>query len=226
LKSASRADGRRAAVVAIAVVLAAVGASAQARQAAPPATPAWAQCAGVTASHTVHPVRRLLALNDKALVEADVARVFAQREKEQRVSAANLAKARVSIDFLYLAGDGPSRMYYYEASKSIPDVQTLLRISVSGWLRGDGGQPRSLGSKSELQWIELVPESDGADLEIIPEPVAIPEPTAALVPQGVLGHAAGHVWVMRRAIGRGALLVYDVGPGGVRLRPASAKCRP
>jgi hypothetical protein len=30
---------------------------------------------------------------------------------------------------------------------------------------------------------------------------------------------------MRRAIGTSALLVYEVGPGGVRLRPASAKCR-
>jgi hypothetical protein len=100
----------------------------------------------------------------------------------------------------------------------------LLRVSVSGWLRGDGGQPRSLGSKGELLWIELA-DDPGDDLEVIPNPAPIPDPAAALVPVGVLGHAAGHVWVMRRAIGTSALLVYEVGPGGVRLRPASAKCR-
>ena len=206
----------------LAVLLATVdGTAAQSRPAVPPAAPAWFVCAGGVQSHLVHPVRRLMALNDKALVEADVARVFAQREKEQRVSSANLAKARLSIDFLYVAGDAAARMYYYEASKTIPDAETLLRISVSGWLRGDGGQPRSLGSKSELQWIELVPESDGG-LELIPEPAPIPDPTASLVPQGVLGTAAAHVWVMRRAIGNGTLLVYEVDPRGVRLRPKSS----
>ena len=224
MKSASRADGRRVIVVVAAAMAAATPSGwAQSRGAAP-AAPAWAVCAGSAAHHAVQPVRRLMGLNDKAAVESDVSRVFAQREKEQRVSSANLAKARLSIDFLYAAGEGPARTYYYEASKTIPDAQTLLRISVSGWLRGDGPPPRSLGSKSELQWIELVPESD-ADLEIIPEPAPIPDPTAALLPVGVLGHAGGHVWVMRRAIGNGTILVYDVGPGGVRLRPASAKCR-
>ena len=222
MKSASRADVRRAAGLALATVLAAaVGASAQSRAAAPPARPAWFACAGGGDSQVVHPVRRLTALTDKAPVEADIARVFAQREKEQRVSAANLAKTPVSIDFLYAAGDGTARMYYYEASKTIPDPEGLLRVSVSGWLRGDGGLPRSLGSKSELQWIELGDDPDG-DAEIIPNPAPIPDPTASLVPQGVLGHAAGHVWVMKRAVGNGALLVYEVGPGGVRLRPKSS----
>jgi hypothetical protein len=224
LKSVSRADGRTAAAVLFAVLLAtAPDAAAQPRGAAPSAPPAWAACAAATVNHAVLPLRRLVALNDKVHVEPDVALVFAQREKEQRVSAANLAKARLSLDFLYVAGEGPARMYYYEASKTIPDAETMLRVSVSGWLRG-GGKPRSLGSKSELQWIELVPEAT-TDLEIIPEPAPIPDPTASLVPVGALGHAAGQVWVMRRAIGTGALLVYDVGPGGVRLRPASAKCR-
>jgi hypothetical protein len=225
LRSASRADRRLAAGLTLAVLAAApIGTVAQPRAGGTSAPPALLACAGGAASPVVHSVRRLMSLNDKAAVESDVARVFAQREKEQRVSSANLAKARLSIDFLYAAGEGAARMYYYEASKTIPDAQTLLRISVSGWLRGDGVPPRSLGSKGELQWIELVPESDG-DLEIIPEPAAIPDPTASLLPVGVLGHAGGHVWVMRRAIGNGTLLVYDVGPRGVRLRPASAKCR-
>jgi len=165
-----------------------------------------------------------MALSDKALVEQDVAKVFAQREKEQRVSPASLAKARLSIDFLYAAGDGTARMYYYEASKTIPDAEGLLRVSVSGWLRGDGGLPRSLGSKSELQWIELA-EDPGADNEVIPNPAPIPDPTASLVPQGVLGTAREHIWVMRRAVGNGPLLVYEVKPGRVWLRPASAKCK-
>jgi hypothetical protein len=222
LKSASRGERRVAVAATLAVVVAAgIPASGQPRAGAP--APAWVMCAGGGAgtSHFVYGVRRLNALSDKALVEKDVARVFAQREKEQRVSAANLAKARISIDFLYAAGDGSARQYYYEASKTIPDAETLLRVSVSGWLRGDGGLPRSLGSKSELQWIELVPESDG-DLELIPEPTPIPEPIASLVPQGVLGTAGEHIWVMRRAIGNGPLLVYEVKPGRVWLRPKSA----
>ena len=222
MKSASRADAGLAVGTVVAVIVAAtVGAIAQSRPAAPPA---WVVCAGGVPGHAVHAIKRLTALTDKAAVEADIARVFAQREKEQRVSAANLAKARLSIDFLYAAGDGVARMYYYEASKTIPDAAGLLRVSVSGWLRGDGRLPRSLGSKGELQWIELA-DDPGDDLEVIPNPAPIPDPAAALVPVGVLGHAAGHVWVMRRAIGTSALLVYEVGAGGVRMRPASAKCR-
>jgi hypothetical protein len=221
LKSASRADGRIAASLTIAAVFAAtMGASAQSRAGTPPARLAWFVCAGGVDSHFVYPVRRLTALHDKAVVEADIARVFAQREKEQRVSAANLAKARVSIDFVYAAGEGTARQYYYEASKTILDAEGLLRVSVSGWLRGDGGLPRSLGSKSELQWIELA-EDPGADREI-PEPAPIPDPMASLVPQGVLATAGEHIWVMRRAIGNGPLLVYEVKPGRVWLRPKSS----
>jgi hypothetical protein len=170
----------------------------------------------------VHAVRRLTALSDKAAVEADVARVFAQREKEQRVSAANLAKARFSIDFLYVAGEGPARQYYFEASKTIPDASALLRVAVSGWLRGDAVQPRSLGSKGELHWIETVPEDPDGEHPVIPDPPVIPEPAAALIPQGVFTTAAEHVWVMRRGIGSSPLLVYEVKPGRVSLRPRSS----
>jgi hypothetical protein len=208
LKSASRADRHAAAGLTIALVLGAiVAASAQARTGAPRPALAWMVCAGAApgSERFVHPVRRLTALADHAAVEPDVARVFAQREKEQRVSAASLAKARLTVDFLYAAGEGVARMYYYEASKTIPDAEGLLRVSVSGWLRGDG-QPRSLGSKSELQWIERADDPD-ADKEIIPNPAPIPDPTAALLPQGVLWNATGQIWVMRRAVGNGPLLV-------------------
>ena len=216
MKSASRADVR-AAVGTVAAVLMAALASAQSRPA-----PAWFVCAGGAPSHAVHAVRRLTALSDKAAVEADVARVFAQREKEQRVSAGNLAKAKFSIDFLYVAGEGPARQYYFEASKTIPDASALLRIVVSGWLRGDAVQPRSLGSKGELHWIETVPEDPDGEHPVIPDPPVIPEPAAALLPQGVFTTGAEHVWVMRRAIGNGPLLVYEVKPGRVSLRPRSS----
>ena len=222
MKSVSRADARPATAATVAFLLATAGVAAQSRPAAPAATPGWVQCASSAANHTVLPVRRLTALNDKAMVESDVARVFAQREKEQRLSAASLAKARFSIDFLYVVGEGTGRQYYYEASKTIPDASGLARVAVSGWLRGDGGQPRSLGSKGELHWIELAPE-DPDELPLIPEPPVIPDPKAALLPQGVLATPSGHVWAMRRAIGNGPLLVYEVTPAGrVTLRPRSS----
>jgi len=220
LKSASRAD-RRAARFAAPLLVAAAAVCLEARapqRASSPLPPAWVACAGGAAGATAHPVRRLTALADKAVVEPDIVRVFAQREKEQRVSAANLAAARLSIDFLYAAGDGAARIYYYEASKTIPDAEGLLRVSVAGWLRGDGASPRSLGAKSELHWIELSGDTDG-EPPLIPEPPPIPDAAASLVPLGVLGRANGHVWVMRRAIGKGAVLVYEVGAAGVRLRP-------
>jgi hypothetical protein len=221
LKSASHADRRAGWALALIMVTSAVWLEGRAQRATrPAAAPAWVSCAGNATGATIEPVRRLPALSEKALVEKTVARVFAQREKEQRVAASNLGKARLSIDFLYVAGDGPARMYYYEASKTVPDAGALLRVSVSGWL-GGGTEPRSLGSKSELQWIELVPESD--ELEIIPEPAPIPDPTAALVPLGVLARGGEHTWVMRRQIGRGTTLVYDIGASGVRLRPAACK---
>lgn len=225
MKSANRADSGFAAATTFALALAvAVSVSAQSRTGGTSPQPAWFACAGAGPGDVAVPVRRLTALTDKGVVEADVATVFAQREKEQRVSAANLAKARLSIDFVYAAGDGGAPMYYYEASKTIPDAEGLLRVSVSGWLRGDGRPPRSLGSKSELQWIELA-DDPGDDLEVIPNPAPIPDPTAALVPVGVLANARAHVWVMRRAIGNGTPLVYEVGSTGVRLRPASPRCK-
>jgi hypothetical protein len=233
LKCASpRADDRRAVLVSVLVSVlvlplaleASAGHAAlgQSRGAgAPGVAPRWFACAGGSPSHLVHPVRRLTAIRDKAIVEPDISRVFAQREKEQRISPASLAAARLSIDFLYAAGEGSARIYYYEASKTIPDAEGLLRVSVSGWLRGDGAGPRSLGSKSELLWLELSDSADG-EPPVIPEPAPLPDAAAALVPLGVLGHASGHVWVMRRAIGNGTVLIYDVGPAGVRLRPAAA----
>jgi hypothetical protein len=206
------------AAAAMALTAAVAAPDAQTRAAA--VTPGWTVCAaGGAVGDSVLPVSRLTALSDKVRVEAEIARVFALREREQRVSREHLAAARISIDFLFVAGGGSGPTFYFEASKTIPDAEGLVRVSVSGWLRGDGGVPRTLGSKSELQWIELAEES-GGDREI-PEPAAIPAPTASLVPLGVLATATEHIWVMRRAIGNGPLLVYEVGPRGVSLRPKS-----
>jgi hypothetical protein len=194
---------------------------AQPRAMAAQRLPEWAGCVSGAAGSAVMPVPRLTALTDKALVTAVVGRVFGEREKEQRVSAPNLAGARLSIDFLYAAGQGAARVYYYEASKTIPDAEGILRVSVAGWLRGDGAAQRSLGSKSELHWAELA-DDDGGDQPVIPDPAPIPDAAAALVPLGVLIRAGEHTWVMKRQIGRGTVLVYDIGATGVQLRPAAA----
>lgn len=222
MKSASRAESRAAATGTAALFVAAafVCLDAQAAQRAA-AAPPWVACAGLAAGTPIEPLRRLPALSEHALVEKTVARVFAQREKEQRVSPPNLASARLSIDFLYAAGQGAARIYYYEASKTIPDAGGILRVSVAGWVSGDGAAQRTLGSKGELHWAEL-PGAEEADPTAIPEPAMIPAPTAALVPLGVLTRGAQQTWVMRRAIGRGTVLVYDVGAKGVSQRPAAA----
>ena len=187
--------------------------------------PAWAACAAPAAGAVVEPLRRLTALADHALVDAVVKRVFAEREKEQRVSAPNLATARLTIDFLYMSGQGASRVFYYEASKTIPDAEGVLRVSVAGWLGGEGAAQRSLGSKSELQWAELA-DADGGEQPVIPEPRTLPAATPGLVPLGALSRDGRQTWVLRRARGAGAVLVYDVGSNGVRLRPAAPGCKP
>ena len=216
-----RADRRRrAGAVAASFVLAASASALQAQGRPGAGLPSWVACAGPPGAGTLEPLRRLTALTDHALVEAVVKRIFAEREKEQRVSPANLASARLTIDFLYAAGQGPSRVFYYEASKMIPDAEGLLRVSVAGWLRGEGPAQRSLGSKSELQWAEFADADD--EERVIPEPRTIPAATPGLVPAGALARAGQQTWVMRRARGAGTVLVYDVGPSGVRLRTAAA----
>ena len=220
-----RADrGRRVAAGAAALLLAGAMTALQAQGRAGASLPAWAACAAPGTGATVEPLRRLTALTDHALVDATVKRVFAEREKEQRVSAPNLAKARLTIDFLYASGRGASRVFYYEASKTIPDAEGVLRVSVAGWLSGEGAAQRSLGSKSELQWAELA-DADDAAQPVIPEPRTLPDVTPGLVPLGALSRDGQQTWVLRRARGTGAVLVYDVGPNGVRLRPAAAGCK-
>jgi len=46
------------------------------------------------------------------------------------------------------------------------------------------------------------------------------------VPLGAFSRDGQQAWVLRRAGGTGAVLVYDVGSNGVRLRPAAARCKP
>jgi len=217
--------GRRAAGVAAALVLAGPLHAAQAPAAQAQSLPPWASCAPPSAGAAIERLRRLTALTDQALVEAVVKRVFTEREKEQRVSAPNLAGARLTIDFLYAAGREASRVFYYEASKTIPDAEGVLRVSVAGWVRGEGAAQRSLGSKSELEWAEFADAGDDEE-RIIPEPRTIPEAAPGLAPLGVLSRAGQQTWVMRRARGAGAVLVYDVGANGVGTRRPAAGCKP
>ena len=217
--------GRRAAGAAVAFVLAAPLQAALAPVLQAQSLPPWASCAPPSAGSAIERLRRLTALTDQALVEAVVKRVFTEREKEQRVSAPNLAGARLTIDFLYTAGQGASRVFYYEASKTIPDAEGLLRVSVAGWVRGEGAAQRSLGSKSELEWAEFADAGDDEE-RTIPEPRTIPDAAPGLAPLGVLSRAGQQTWVMRRARGAGAVLVYDVGANGVGSRRPAAGCKP
>jgi hypothetical protein len=207
------------AALVLALIAAAAPVRLDAQTALGAARPGWVRCAGPSAPTAIEPFRRLTSLIEQAVVEPAIARVFAEREKEQRVSAPNLAGARVSIDFLYAAGQDATRVFYYEASKTIPDADGLLRVAVAGWLLG-ATSPRSMGAKSELHWAELAEADDTSGL--IPEPATIPAPTASLVPLGVLTGTGQHTWVMKRAYGRGAVLVYEIGANGVRLRSTAA----
>ena len=58
---------------------------------------------------------------------------------------------------------------------------------------------------------------------IIPEPRTIPDAAPGLVPLGVLSRAGQQTWVMRRARGAGAVLVYDVGAERRRARRRSRR---
>ena len=139
------------------------------------------------------------------------------------MSAPNLAKARLSIDFLYAAGRGRgARLLLRGVEDDSRRRRRCCACRSPAGCAARARQPRSLGSKSELQWVELA-DADDAEQPVIPEPRDDSgRRRAALVPLGVLSRDGQQTWVMRRARGTGAVLVYEVGPGGVRLRPAPA----
>jgi hypothetical protein len=161
------------------------------------------------------PQRIISSGNDWQDIAAVITRVVEQREREHRLTTANLATATMTIDWVYAATGrgGAGRTLYFEASRRVPDPGTAppedpkgtLRVAVSGWLRADaGGRLSPVGSKSELMW-----EQEDA-VETTP---ARPD----LMPLGVIHGGAEPVWVMKLQIGRiSRFLLYELGASGIR----------
>jgi hypothetical protein len=138
-------------------------------------------------------------------LEPLILELFAGREAEQHLSREVAASAPVGIDRVYAASRGADRVYYFEASRRIPDSSAqadadtdppgTLRVAVAGFLRG-GDPPTSLGSRAELRW-----EQDDR---------VTPRSPADLTPLGMLSLEAAQVWVMQNGSPRGGLTLYEV----------------
>jgi hypothetical protein len=150
----------------------------------------------------------------------DIARVFAQREKEQRVSAANLAEG-ARLDRLPLRRRRRPRRgcTTTRRRRRFPTLEGLAaRVGVR--LAARDGAPAASRSarRASSSGCELWPRIPGWRFREIPEHSrAIPDPRASLVPQGVLASATGQVLgvICGGAVGNGPLLVYEVGAGPV-----------
>jgi hypothetical protein len=140
-------------------------------------------------------------------VEAAIRRLFQEREHEQRLSPGNVARIPVTIDALYATGERASQLYYFEASKSVPDESSgdpdvdpkgILRITVAGWLRDSAAGMVPAGTKSELHW-EQLDESRAARTE------------ADLIPLGIVQRGDQRIWVMKSAADtRARFALYEV----------------
>lgn len=152
-------------------------------------------------------------------VESAVGRVFAAREREQRLSEANISLVPMTLDAVFRAGDPASGSYYFEASKRIEDAlppppapagedvdpRGVLRIAVTGWLRADGARMQAAATKGELHWEQV----DGRGQAAL---------RPAYVPLAVLSTGPLPVWVMRAPAGpRSHLALYEVGPSHARV---------
>lgn len=159
-------------------------------------------------------------------VQPVIARVFAQRQGEHRLSASNVTSVPITFDWLYAAPgqDGFDPVFYFEASRRIPDPGTApdddprgtLRVAVSGWLAVEAdGAIVPLGSKSELRWEQ---ETDaGAAAQNFPDSM----------PLGIVRHGAQTVWVMEMRIGTILrFTLYEPGSTGVRklFEAAAVRC--
>jgi hypothetical protein len=159
----------------------------------------------------------------KAL-EQVIVRVFEQRQREHALVARNLTGVPIQIDSVYAAPDRDAlaAVYYFEASRRVPDPGTApeedpkgtLRVAVSGWLHHHrGGSVTALGSKSDLGW-----EQDRSGDS---RPVRGPD----LTPLGVVAHDSGWIWVMKgRAGDIGWVTAYLVRESGVRTLADPARC--
>src|SRR5438045_303021 len=116
---------------------------------------------------------------------------------------------------MYVSGTGATEVYYFESSKRIPDAgQTpledpkgIVRLTVSGWLKRDGRQMRSIGTKAELYW-------DPADDRGTALVAAV---SAALRPIAVFRADDAQMWIMRGpAVPRETYTLYAVRDTAIR----------
>ena len=170
-----------------------------------------------TAGVTLLPLRAATA-TERVAIETAIAPLFARREREQGVEPKDLARAPLTIDAIHTVRSGADAWFYFEASKRLHDARPpdqpdsngevdprgVVRVTVSGWLRG-GDEVAPAGTKSELHWDPVDEPGQAATLP-------------GLVPLGVAINGAGPLWVMRRVVGeRVSYLLYVVGTSTVRL---------
>ena len=144
-------------------------------------------------------------------VSAAVGPLFERRAPDHGVSTSTLARLPLTIDVLYATARAGETVYYFEASKRVPDAgntpiedpKGIVRVSVSGWLRNTGDRVVPAGTKGELHW-------EPAD-----ERAFVPRP--ALTPLGVVRHGDESIWVMKVQDGaRDTFALYALGPQAVR----------
>lgn len=158
-------------------------------------------------------------------LQPTIVRLFGDRQREQRLSAANVEQFPIVIDALFEATAADrSHVYYFESSRSVPNAAQgldpdadpigTLRISVAGWLRETDRRVVSLGTTSDLQW-DQVDEQGRVRRQ------------RGLTPIGVLQQPTSMAWVMKGSEGRAAsVAIYEVGRPRVQmtLRLPVARC--
>lgn len=191
-------------------------AAAGAEVAAPPsasATTDWTRCVPGMSGVPTERVRRVASPSPElGALQPVIARLFPPQEHALRLSGPNLADAPITIVGVYASTRAKPTEYYFEASKAVRDEATevpgeegLLRVMVTGWLRGQGTSFVSLGTKGDMMWAEL--DRPGAT-----------DARAELLPLGILRRGDTVVWALKRATPAGGLRFYDLGATGIRRR--------
>jgi hypothetical protein len=169
--------------------------------------------AGAT-SAPMQPVRRVTASSPEwNPMQRAIAEIFTRREREQRVAAARIDSAPMTVDAVYASGPAANATYYFEASRRVegtsrdadPDTDPagVLTVRVTGWLRAAGGGLTPIGSKADVEWEQL----DRA------QPSRVD-----LTPIGTVRQADALVWVMKRETAVPAtFMLYDTQVSTVRL---------
>jgi hypothetical protein len=137
-----------------------------------------------------------------------IGQAFERREREARLTTDRTARAPRAIDWIYALDDSARRVYYFEASRRVPnasddvdadtDPPGTIRVAVAGFLHDGREGPVSIGTKSELRW-----EQDG-------RPAGPDRPD--LTPLGAVRHGDLSVWVMKGQSGSSSwFTLYEVG---------------